>query len=130
MSFQSMLAADATNVFLNASELAQTIQLYPGGIAANAVAVTALVFLEEQEQFQGPRIDDRRGAMQLRFGRIELSTSVNVVCDKRREARDAFLINGELWQAERPIGTDAGGLQAIEISREEHVMSRTSRIPQ
>jgi len=126
--FDDLLVADAARVFLSTSEFAIQIQLYPGGHAAGATTIPAIVMLDHEEQFQGPRLDDLHGAVQVRFGRLEISSTVSVAIDKRRELRDAFLINGQIWQAERILGEDAlAGLQTIEISREEHVLTRRTR---
>lgn len=124
-SFAGARAENYSSVFLNPDHYAEKITQYPLGVAANAVAgVVAIV--HKQDEGETP-IDDERGSVVIRWCTVSLPATLSVTIDERSQQRDQFLIDGELWHAEKILKRTPYRL-LVRLKREEKASTKRTRL--
>lgn len=105
--------------------LGETVTQYPlGNTAAGVVLSDVIVDLSaEGEQ----PIDDEHGSQRVRYGKLILSSAVNVTVDERAQQRDTFLVRGQIWLAWQRT-SDGVSLQTIVIRRTEGASTKRTRV--
>jgi hypothetical protein len=94
---------------------------WPLGNEEDAVAVTAIVDLTEEDEEQPTKeINSKTGRKIVRRGRLEVPSSLEL------SDKDKWQVRGELWNAVR-IGARHADLVTVEIQRPE---MHTTRLPQ
>ncbi len=93
--FQQMLADDVAQVFMNTAEFAEPVTLYPLGVVANAVPLTAIFSNENESPLVTGPADERT----TDFGHLFLSDARAI------SEKDTFLVRGKVWK----VHGDAGG---------------------
>ena len=124
MTLQSLIAADATDVFLDTSDFARSISRNPAGVTGSAVTLTAIVFLDDESGLQGSVLDTEEGRKLERWGRLEISEATTVLVTERPEGRDTWTIDGKIWNTVRVEARDGytlSGLQTVIIQRVERI---------
>lgn len=134
MSLRTQITADATAVFLQTNDFAQSITHYPMGDPSAAETVTANVDFDD-EDFNKPDTINQNGERIYRRCLVDLSTSVNVTCSERSNQRDQFAIedpiSGELvaWHAIRLAGRDPmPGMQTVVCHRADTITTKRTRL--
>jgi len=137
--FAGARAENFQNVFLGSNGFAQTISQYPKGVGTDgnppsapytfAVNVTALVHKEEEGETP---VDDQDGSRVVRWIVITLATAgqpggVTVTIAERGQQRDLFLIDGEIWHAEKIVSRTAY-CQRVRLKREEAASTKKTRV--
>lgn len=132
MTLQAQITTDATTVFLNTSDFAQSITHRPLGIKADDATITAIVDLDDETGMnQAPPVDSPFGTQIVRIGYIEVLSTVTVTCAEQEQWRDQFVIGGELWVAYRIMGRDGiTGLQRVCVLTKEGVSTKQTRVNQ
>lgn len=124
-SFAAARAENYSSVFLNPDHYADTITQYPLGVAANAVPdIVAIV--HKQDEGETP-IDDEKGSVVVRWCTVSLPATLNVTIDERGQQRDQFLIDGELWHAEKILKRTPYRL-LVRLKREEKASTKRTRL--
>ncbi|HJT35720.1 MAG TPA: hypothetical protein VJ783_27070 [Pirellulales bacterium] len=98
--FAGARSENFSSIWLNTDHFAETVTQYPLGVRTAAVSVTAIV--HKAEEGETP-VDDRDGSQVIRYLLLTLPTTVTVTVAERAQQRDEFLIDGEIWRAEKIV---------------------------
>jgi hypothetical protein len=104
------MADDFESIILDEDEFAEKIIHYPGGDTAGGVERVAKVEMHEEAglaigSFAPPRDTlTTEGEEIVRYCRLHLPLSVEVLDEERGARRDAFMVRGELYRAVRITG--------------------------
>ena len=125
MTLASQISADATAIFLETDDFAQTITRYAGGSTGSSSTITCIVDLDDEEQGQGTAIEDERGTKIVRYGRLDMLSTQTIVVNEQGRDSDTFLIDSELWCAVRFDGRDGiAGMKTLIIRRDEKISAK------
>jgi len=110
MTLKTTMAADVADVFLDTDGHAESVTFYPAGSEDNKSTVTAVVDRSHEEgsrEVHGDGLVRNRpqGERLRRSIVLELSTDV-AVDDTRREHRDYFKVDSEMFVVQRILGRD------------------------
>jgi len=118
MTLKTLIESQATTVFLNTNEFANSVIQRPKGVAADATTVTAVV-----EHLPTENVTERGHGFSRR-AILHLAESVAV------DDRDRWSINNQWWETER-VDEPEGGLRRVHVTRtDKHAATsgdRTSR---
>ena len=127
MTLKSIIAADASTVFLNTDEFADTVAFYPGGLSASHSHVPAVVVwddLEGTRESHGDGVTLNRDQGFAVRQSVKLELSVSVAVDDTRVPPDLFkLADGTMVVVKRILGKD-GGTQTVLCVRRDNVTVR------
>jgi hypothetical protein len=127
--FAGARAENFNAVFLGTNGFAETITQYPKGVTSSPVSVTAIV--HKSEEGETP-VDDEDGSRVVRWIVITLAAAgqpggVTVTIAERKQQRDQFLIDGELWDAEKIVSRTAYA-QRVRLKRTEAASTKKTRL--
>lgn len=115
MTLKALIAADVSNVFLNADEFAESVTRWPQGYEGSAVTVTAV--WEPDDVDRDATMDGERYTQD---GTLNVSSSVSV----HRE--DVWVIGDEQY-ATTSTGKVEGGLRSLRLRRVSKVSTSRHR---
>lgn len=127
MTLSDLISSDASDVFLNATEFAESTTFYPGGDPSQATTVTAVVVQDDLEGTReapgdGVILERGHGTVIRESYKIECAASVDV--DPTRRPHDLFkLADGTVVMVKRVLGRDAG-MQTVWCTRRDDVVIR------
>lgn len=129
MTLKSDIVSDATSVFLDTDEFAESITFWPKGVIADAETITAVVNRDHEEgtrEAHGDGVvnDEHMAGHKIRTSLVlEIAATVSINHPPGRFGPDLFKIDGETWALKRILGRD-DGLVAILVVRTDKVTSR------
>lgn len=116
------IVSDATTVFLNTDDFAQTVTHY----TYNGSSFTSTSRTANFDEFGGAVEDTQIGRRFVRRAIIDLPATVTVVCNDDQAKCDYFTVSGERWDVESVPERDAG-MVSVQVVRYEKVATRKGR---
>lgn len=127
MSLKDLIESDS-QVLMDTDEFAVSVSHYVYSAGSySATTRTAILFLDDESQFQGNSIDDDGGRRETRYAVLEIPATVTVTTAATQTEADYFVISGERWNAVRHEGRD-NGMQAIILRRDEKVATKRTKV--
>lgn len=122
--FAGARSENFSSIWLNTDHFAQTITQYPLGNRSSPAMVTAIV--HKAHEGETP-VDDESGSQVVRYLLLSLPTTVTVTTAERAQQRDEFLIDGELWHAEKILHRSPYR-QQVRCKRTEGASTKRTRV--
>lgn len=127
MTLAEIITADASDVFLDTDEFAESVVFYPGGESINSSTITAVVVwddLEGTREAHGDGVVLEKDSGTAVRQSVKLEISVSVDADDTRRPADLFkLADGTVVALKRILGKD-GGMQTLLCTRRSDVTIR------
>ena len=129
MTLASDIISDASAVFLDTDEFAESISWYPKGVLGDLETITAIVTRDHEEgtrEAHGDGVvnDEQEAGRTIRTSLVIEVLATVAITDPPEDMRpDLFAIDGKTWALKRVLGRD-DGLQTLLVVRTDVVSKR------